>query len=166
MQKLVPSRVWQRSKSNNIGLSKPRLGEWEWKLSVLSWEMGKPVMWLQSDHFLWTVCLVRLGIYGIFVQNWDPGVDLVSPCDIQKGATSKRQVLGGEADPSESRDRRKHSSPNRSPAVGTPSWLSQKIVHSGQSPIICPKVKIGLVKAETETWEESEPDPFSFYQTP
>ena len=99
-----------------------------------------------------------------FVQNWDTGVVLVSPCGIQKGATSKRQVLGGEADLSESRDGRKYSSPNRSPAVDIPSWLSQTIVHNGQSPIICPKVMV--VKAETETLEEPEPDPFSFYQTP
>ena len=74
-----------------------------------------------------------------FVQNWGTGVVLVSPCGIQKGATSKRQVLGGEADPSESRDGRKYSSPNRSPAVDTPSWLSQTIVHNGQSPMYLPQ---------------------------
>ena len=74
-----------------------------------------------------------------FVQNWDTGVVLVSPCGIQKGATSKRQVLGGEADLSESRDGRKYSSPNRSPAVDTPSWLSQTIVHMDKALLSAPR---------------------------
>lgn len=59
-----------------------------------------------------------------FVEDRDTGVDLVAPCGIQKGSTSKRQILGGETDPSESREGRKHSSPNRSPVAYTPRWLS------------------------------------------
>lgn len=44
------------------------------------------------------------------------GVVLAAPCGIQKGSTRKKQVLGGKSDPSESREGRKYSFLNRSPA--------------------------------------------------